>query len=105
MGMTEDQQKEERFAAWDGYRAARATLLAQRARISRWNKPLGDLYSRVFTHPENAREDDFQGFPSSEEYASAVREMRQARTAFLHARKQAMDFDFTVEADEELIKG
>lgn len=101
--MTEKQQKEERLAAWDDYRATREKLLALRAKISRWNRPLGDIYSRLFSNPGNAREDDFQNFPSSDEYAATVREMRQVQATFVKLRKQAVDFGFTVEPDETLI--
>jgi hypothetical protein len=101
--MTEGQQKEERLAAWDDYRAAREKLLALRARICRWSKPLGDIYSRVFSNPSNAHEDDLSGLPTQEEYAATVREMKQAHREFLNLRKQAVAFGFAVEPDELLI--
>jgi hypothetical protein len=101
--VTEKQQKEERLAAWDDYRATREKLLALRARFSRWNRPLGDIYSRLFSNPSNAREDDLQNLPSSDEYAAAVREMRQVQAVFVSLRKQAVDFGFTPEPDETLI--
>lgn len=101
--MTEKQQKEERLAAWDDYRASREKLLLLRARISRWNKPLGDIYSRVFSNPNNAREDDLKNLPTSDEYAATVREMQQAQREFMNLRTQATACGFTVEPDEILL--
>lgn len=101
--MTEKEQKEERLAAWDDFRVTREKLLALRAKISRWNRSLGDIYSRLFSNPGNAREDDFQNLPSADEYAATVRELRQVQATFISLRKQAVAFGFTVEPDENLI--
>jgi len=101
--VTESQQKEERLAAWDDYRATREKLLALRSRISRWNRPLGDVYARVFSNPSNAREDDLRNLPTADEYAATVREMRQAHDEFMNLRKQATAFGFAVEPDEMLL--
>lgn len=101
--MTEKQQQEERLAAWDDYRAARDKLLALRSKISRWSKPLGDIYSRVFGHPEKAHEDDLKSLPTPDEYAATVREMQQAHTEFMNLRRQAIAFGFAVEPDEMLV--
>ncbi len=102
--MTEAQHKEERLAAWDDYSRTREKLLALRSRIARWNQPLGGIYSRVFSHAKNAREDDFKGFPSHEEYMATVQEMKQTQATFSRLRKQAIRFRFAVEPDEDLIK-
>jgi hypothetical protein len=100
--VTAEQQNQERLAAWDDYCASREKLLALRAKFGRWTRPLGDVYSRVLGHPENACEDDLKSLPTSEEYAAAVREMKQAHSEFLSLYKQAKAFGFPAESDEQL---